>query len=253
LNPGPVEAAPSRAAGVEVAIPQAARQKIKDGVWALSLANLYLVNAWYIVLYTSPEMQYLKKVPPDGAKLLGLVGNLLWLSVVIWVVIRAVRRARWKWLRPVCEWLFLVSLLLPLDFCRQTVLAMPASQALRYLRHPLGLLGCLLLLVCLLFRRRWVVRAVVVLVAILSPLVLMTSARLVYWGVEQDAVAREYRPPPLAPLSPAHPGQPRVVWILFDETDQRLGFEERPAWLQMPEFDRLRSQCLSATNAYPLG
>jgi len=33
----------------------------------------------------------------------------------------------------------------------------------------------------------------------------------------------------------------RVVWILFDEMDERLTFEDRPAGLQMPEFDRFRS------------
>jgi hypothetical protein len=44
-----------------------------------------------------------------------------------------------------------------------------------------------------------------------------------------------------------------VVWIIFDETDERLGFEHRPAGLEMPEFDRLRGESLEATNAYPPG
>jgi len=59
--------------------------------------------------------------------------------------------------------------------------------------------------------------------------------------------------PPLAPLSPVRDGQARVVWIIFDEADQRLGFEQRPANLQMPEFDRFRHESLYATNAYPPG
>jgi hypothetical protein len=44
-----------------------------------------------------------------------------------------------------------------------------------------------------------------------------------------------------------------VVWIIFDETDQRLAFEQRPAGLDLPEFDRLRHESLCATNAYAPG
>ena len=42
-----------------------------------------------------------------------------------------------------------------------------------------------------------------------------------------------------------------MVWIIFDETDYRLAFEQRPAGLQLPAFDRLRAEVLFATNAYP--
>ena len=52
---------------------------------------------------------------------------------------------------------------------------------------------------------------------------------------------------------PVRPGQPRVVWIIFDETDYRLAFEQRPAGLKMPEFDWLRTESIFATNAYPPG
>jgi arylsulfatase A-like enzyme len=40
------------------------------------------------------------------------------------------------------------------------------------------------------------------------------------------------------------------VWIIFDELDQRLAFEQRPATVAMPEFDKLRGSALYATAAY---
>ena len=55
------------------------------------------------------------------------------------------------------------------------------------------------------------------------------------------------------PPGPVHEGQPRVVWIIFDEADYRMIFEQRPASLEMPEFDRLREESLSANNAISPG
>jgi hypothetical protein len=34
----------------------------------------------------------------------------------------------------------------------------------------------------------------------------------------------------------------RAVWLIFDELDQRLAFQQRPASVSMPEFDRLRGE-----------
>jgi hypothetical protein len=44
---------------------------------------------------------------------------------------------------------------------------------------------------------------------------------------------------------------PRVVWIIFDELDYKISFEQRPAGLELPEMDRLRGDSIFATSAYP--
>jgi hypothetical protein len=44
-----------------------------------------------------------------------------------------------------------------------------------------------------------------------------------------------------------------VVWIVFDELDERLAFAERPASVQLPELDRLCANALHALNAFPPG
>ena len=43
--------------------------------------------------------------------------------------------------------------------------------------------------------------------------------------------------PALQPLIPVQAGRPRVVWAIFDETDQRLALEQRPPGVLLPEFD----------------
>jgi hypothetical protein len=42
----------------------------------------------------------------------------------------------------------------------------------------------------------------------------------------------------------------RIVWLLFDEMDESVSFVHRPDFLQLPEFDRLRSSALFGTNAF---
>lgn len=41
------------------------------------------------------------------------------------------------------------------------------------------------------------------------------------------------------------------MWIIFDEMDERIGFQARPSDLPLPEFDRLSEQSCAALNAYP--
>ncbi len=43
----------------------------------------------------------------------------------------------------------------------------------------------------------------------------------------------------------------RLVWIVFDELDQRLAFDCRPSHLALPSFDRLFGRSLVCTAAYP--
>jgi hypothetical protein len=70
------------------------------------------------------------------------------------------------------------------------------------------------------------------------------------WGHPQNQPSAFQARVALTPL-PArsaagkNPGS-RVVWLLFDEFDQHLAFDERPAGLQLSELDRLRSESLVA-------
>jgi hypothetical protein len=59
-----------------------------------------------------------------------------------------------------------------------------------------------------------------------------------------------YVPRPPASLLPARGlRSPRFVWVIFDELDQRLVFEQRPGYLELPELDRLRAESVSANHA----
>ena len=224
-------------------------QKIEDGAMALSLSNLLFVGAWYIPVMFASEFIYFKKVPLTRTKVLALAVVMLSFAGMVWTLTQAMRRSRKRWFRPLCEWLFLLVSLLALDSCRQVVFSTPIAQIVSFFKQPLGFLLLMMMLTGVLWKRRWVVQAAAVVVGILSPLAVLTLARIAVAILHPQQVS-EAVPPPMGPM---REGQPRVVWMIFDETDQRLAFEQRPRGVQMPEFDRFRCECLSATNAYPPG
>jgi hypothetical protein len=122
-----------------------------------------------------------------------------------------------------------------------------------FVKSPLPL-ACLAVLGALfLWQHRRGARLLAVGVGLLFPLALVTLSRIGLLALGIEHLAQHHAAPSLPPPVPVAAGQPRVVWILFDETDQRLAFDQRPSGLQMPEFDRFRQETLYATNAYPPG
>jgi len=51
----------------------------------------------------------------------------------------------------------------------------------------------------------------------------------------------------------AHPGRPRIIWILFDELSYDQVYEHRFPGLQLPAFDALANQTTIFTDARPAG
>jgi hypothetical protein len=85
---------------------------------------------------------------------------------------------------------------------------------------------------------------------ILSPLALILFGNGAWlWYKGALATSRPFS----RPLPAKEEGKPRIVWVVFDELDYRLTFAERPTSLQLPEFDRLRSQSIDASRALPPG
>jgi hypothetical protein len=61
----------------------------------------------------------------------------------------------------------------------------------------------------------------------------------------------DYADGPLAERLAGAPPGVRAVWIVFDEWSQAIAFNKRPAGLDLPNFDRFRSESFYATAAEP--
>ena len=112
-------------------------------------------------------------------------------------------------------------------------------------RDSAALLVILFCVTALIARKRTFAVCSTVLVT-LSPMIGIEA--VLSLAVDRTARATEYADSPLAPLV-AQNSLPRVVWIIFDELDYRLSFQDRPSDLAMPHFDQLRAESIFARNA----
>jgi hypothetical protein len=112
----------------------------------------------------------------------------------------------------------------------------------------MGVLATILLVGALVFGGIRALRPVYKLLLVLSPFVGFTFGQSFYRiATFNDQRTRNGRMAPR--LAPKPAGAPRVVWVIFDEWDQELIFNERPSRIQLPEIDRLRATGFSATEA----
>jgi hypothetical protein len=231
-----------------VPLPQPLKRKIKDGIVALSLANLCFATSWFTILF-DVDWGYYNKLPVQKESTLALLINMLGLAAMVWLGMRVWRRFQNRLLHFALHMAFLVLLLIPVDFIRIQIFHIQDHQVVVFFQRPVVMFCSVVLLALVVWQHRWAARIASVLVAIVSPLALLTMAKigLLLFGMIHLKQA-EYEPvlPPPGPVSGDHP---RVVWIVFDQTDYRMAFEKRSPGVQLPEFDRLRGESLFCVNA----
>ena len=241
------------ASGVEhldgtVPLPHSLKQKIKDGIVAVSLANLCFANAWFTILYDT-DRGYYNKLPIQMSSTLALLINIIWLAATVWLALRVWRHFQNRLLHFALHLAFLVMLLIPVDFVRIQIFQIVDHQVVVFFQRPVVMFCSVALLALVVWQHRRVARVAGVLVVILSPLALLTLAKIVLLLLGVMHLNQADYEPVLPPPAPVREGQPRVLWIIFDCTDYRVAFENRPAGVQLPEFDRLRGESLFCVNA----
>jgi hypothetical protein len=227
------------------------KRKIKEALVALSLSNLCFLNAWFHLLATPKQAYHHRPVTLSALAAMGC--NLIGLALVIWLIMRALHRTGNRVIHFICHVCFLLLLLPAIDVCRVYVLRLDYDSTWGLLKNPAIIIALLAGVTLVLRFHRQVVRAAALGLGIFSPLAIFTLARIGLFALGLAGPAQPPADPALPALNALRAGQPHVLWIIFDEMDQRLAFEQRPAGLKLPEFDRLRSGSTYATNAFPPG
>jgi len=187
---------------------------------------------------------------------LSLILDVVLLASCFWIGITLVRRTRFEFLARLSRWSLLLALLTVANGIAALLLTfLPRSPIAFMGRTPANVTGFVLTLLTislvLIWRARVLKLAPRLLLALL-PFVLLTFAQGI-WRLASFAPAVAHaasKPASVAPVPRAHAAS-RVLWIIFDELDQKLAFADRPSTLKLPELDRLRSESVYATHAYP--
>ncbi len=229
------------------------KTRAKDFCVALSLANALLLSVWMVLLSAQLAL-YIAPTPHRRIDYAAAVLNVLWLGGLFYGTARMIRSLDLGWLRQGGKLVFLAAGVFPLLELRR---ALNLSGWNRFVA-PVGLgrawvpLAALLLVcACLAWRLRdrlsrcfyQFYLGAVAAVAATVPVAL-------YWVAFGNATPPIPQEDVMANLK-GPTSSVRVVWVLFDEWDQRVSIDDRPAGLAMPNLDRLLRTALMATNAYP--
>ncbi|HEY6805189.1 MAG TPA: sulfatase-like hydrolase/transferase [Pyrinomonadaceae bacterium] len=214
---------------------------LRDALVAISLANLCFLSSWLILLNPNHYVYYFWKNDPGFSELISLVVAVLLLATLFWIARRLLKGR-------VVRWAFLVVLTWPvnsflIDYAKLSVLESA-------LKSHWGIFVLVMIAGALLFliwrKQDQMIAAGLSILVILSPLILVNVA-VSMWLRHQHPQPVQAQQQTIAERK----NGPRIVWIIFDELQWQMVFENRPPNLKLPEFDRLMGESVHFTHAYP--
>jgi hypothetical protein len=227
---------------------------IKDFLVALSLSNLCFLGSWKVLLNSS---YFHQTAYPTLTEIAALSLDILLFAGLLLAAFRLARRCGNALILKLARGLFLLLLVLPLNALRMDV----DNLIVNKLTHTFTIggsvfLSAIFLCLCacvLTYRFGTVVRVAVASVLILSPLLAVTLAHAVWLASQHrnDARATANEITFSSRVPQDHKRAMRILWMVFDEMDERVAFAERPASIKLPELDRLRREAIFAANALP--
>jgi hypothetical protein len=207
---------------------------LRDFLIALSFSNMIWVNLWIKFFYKN---QFHTRNFPTGNSYLALIFNELLITLLVWLIILLVRRLNNSFIYKVARFVVCLEVILFLNLI-----------AIELETVNLDIFkAVLLILIITLICFKLMTKTVLKLLLILTPFVVIIFGQAVM-GIIQNKNQAYVVPKPVFSFT-ANPASPRVLWLIFDEMDQRIAFAKRPKTLRLPEFDRIKNQALYATNA----
>ncbi len=197
----------------------------RDFLLCLSFANLCFLELWDNVA--------VKPAGSIAAILIAVIAT----AIVMWAMLPLARR----W--PILRWVGVAALLLPLNLVRVHVLHLHRQD----LPKVFGLIAGLAIGFAIVRWHARMVRLPEIVAMVFVPL-LPIQIGYALWQLTHPPSYVERTP---APFVAPPPNSQRVIWMIFDELDQTLLFENRPASVALPEFDRLRRESIYADHAIP--
>ena len=218
----------------------------RDLALALSIAHLLFIQGTYGLLIER-TYGYYNRIPVNQASLAALLLNIFGAGFALWVIGRFVRHVNRPALYSLANLVVCAAALVPLNFARVHIWNVTAKKLPAVLSLPVLVIVAAVGALAVLWFHRRAAKILMVIYILVSPMVLLTAGKVAWYILRASPAQPESLASPTAPKA----GAPQVVWLLFDELDQRIAFDARPTGVAMPELTRLSAECFHATNAFP--
>lgn len=227
---------------------------ITDFLISLSLANLCFIRIWKALLFAEECELYTRVVAPTRKQIFLTLLSLIALTAIYLLLLLLIRYTS---LNSKDEMRSLVLSLGSAVAAMQLFVSFPRKikhiwQDFRrkVARMPSSLLRWLVLtsltisIPCLIILYVIVVPSLLIL---FSPLALLTNGVALFYVVKPRIKFTKRLPAEKI----LHTHENKVIWLLLDEFDMRLGFESRPEGIKLPNLDKFLESSLYATQALP--
>jgi hypothetical protein len=236
---------------MSISVPATPAGRLKDALFCASLGCLCFIRRWFdLDILQVRGLDFYRSAPRDSGLMVATLLSCSLLAMAFWLLAQLVRRAANPRLTAIARCTTLLVITFAIESMRRywnsefRLIDWTSNGILIALEFGLALGAGM----AVMGNRRisHAARSVVLLAGWLIPVMLIDFV----WGHPQAQPSafqpREGLPPlPARPAAAKNPGS-RIIWLLFDEFDQHLAFDERPTVLQLPELDRLRSESLVA-------
>lgn len=220
--------------------------RLKKVIIAFSLANLCFLPEWAIWLKWTNG--YFVAISSLRLQLVTLMVNVILIAIIFLLMLALVKKIDRPKFTRLGQYIFLFFLILPLNAAR--IMSNLSLGKLLNNHKLLTIASALLLAVVatyIIFKyTAQTVKLVTNLLLILSPFVLFTFGQASWSLIKLHNLSPSIKQ---TEIIENNDQSTKVLWIIFDELDQRIVFEERPDGLELPEFDKLVAESFFATEA----
>jgi hypothetical protein len=223
------------------------RKHTLDAIACLSLSTLCFSQVRSEILF-QPGWGFYTWTPLRAPALAAFALNIAALTVCGFLGVQWIRRLRRPAWRRLAAGAAAAALLASLNFARITHETL--SGWTDVIGRPAMLAVVVVILAASLSWPQPALRVLRGVALVASPLAIVTIV-LTPWMFLELAAGPTWRWVDPAPLNRPAPSLRRVVWLVFEELDQRITFEARPPGLELPELERLRRESLYADAARP--
>ncbi len=233
----------------------------------ISLANLAFLWVWQMNKAITRGHSYYLRVAADDY--LAFVLNVLGLGILFALGAMTVKRVDNRYITAVAKTIFVMVTLISLINIRAMIRRSFIDESERFVTSnqirespPITdstiaviLIGfAVAIAVVLVYKHSGVVvTATKAIVMILFPWAVFTLLGSIWFTLRYEPTTIFADLPPSGSVPEPKPIGQRVVLLLFDELDQELALDERPADVPLPELDRFRQEALEARQFYPNG
>lgn len=218
----------------------------------MSLANLCFLSPWLVLLNPQHYTYYNWPKDPGLVEIIALVICILVLGFLFWIAATVAVRMKSPKVSDIARVALLLTLILPLNSFLEDYVGISISNFLierKWLLLVVFVLALAALVIVYKYNQR-PARFAITLLLILSPLFIVNLVSAL-WMRNKHSLAQAFQESRPAKRVDTRANTPHIVWIVFDELEQRAAFTNRSSEITLPELDRFKSQSLSASNAHP--